>query len=244
MAWLINRHHLEADMFSVRDAMNLAVKPDDREACLAGWEHAKAYINANECFVQMVFPEVLGYLDGVTTPFGGHHMRLQMKYDEESAMAFIPPKYTHNVNNYASDADPALVERATSLCQKWMQTGADWGLVLQVVAWLNDTYKKDPDQVRFLLPGIVPLLKRTKDSDCLHMANKLAKAKPNFTYDPLPEDKRAALVKANETIAMGLLYSPRQAPVPDVNHCSLSLSYSSQIIHELWPEPFDPCLGT
>lgn len=143
----------------------------------------------------------------------------------------LPDNLSDKYLQLHDDARPEVVEKYEALCRDWVMSGLNYGLLMSVFDWLNEFCAKgDRVHVRTLLPNVVSLIRKHNPD----LAGKLARPLGvGASREPLPADRRDAVVRANQIIAEGLMLPVIPSPPRQI---SLALNASEKIVHPLWPE--------
>lgn len=194
--------------------LELLVHEDDREEAVSVVRKYGDYLSAAALQPTMTIP-VIKVDDPHLAHIGGQALGFAFQMDTSSPGAFVTRRGSHVARDIATVA-PELVTKL----QEWCSNAARWAFVSYVFEWVNNFVDTgDKKHVRYLLPGIMGLLRMAGQGD---LANNLMSVSARPHWAPPSVELRTELLVANQIIAEGMLYAPRTAPIPSENEARLT----------------------
>lgn len=249
LAQRINRHHI-TNNFTVKEIQSLTVRPHDVELADASWPRFNHHIVDSEGNPKSHLWASCGLLrtklqlpEEVTNHSNSEHGTIvSFCMDRNSQHNWMPLDYQYVGKTMLDTAEPELQQRLINMVSAVLVTGVEYAMLGSLVSYLNRSYTKDPEHVRYLFPGIVPLLKMVGNEECDRLATKLFAPRTSYRHPPLDEDRQEALRYCNELVAMGLLYDNKPTPhALSVNYGELYVGGTgSKWKHKLWPTYLSP----
>lgn len=156
------------------------------------------------------------------------------------------PDYAQTPTAPVLTAPEELVTKMADDINQWLTIVRDISLAKAVFAALDDQYpNRSREQLRYVFPAVVPLLRRVSNSlayrgsvigkEAAKWAAALANPLPAHHWSPDPQ-MRDALQLANSTVAMVSLYDDTPyAKKPHQSDIYLQVRAGVEIFHPLWP---------
>ena len=242
------KYHIRAVMqdFTLDDCLQLAVERGDRKIVREILPLIKHKLDTQTVGLRLPSGDALGggipdYTDAVS---------IRMSYQVSWAGAFVCPIYAdldsrgNSSGTLVQDDAPAAVrERLVSLTRQVLKIGADYAQVLAVFQYLNERYPKDREYVRYLFPGVLPLLRRCALPACKNWALKLVNTKAIWRDHPPTREQQAAIDFADEVVATGVLIGERPPHKREPGIVRLSYLFPNLVRHPMWDRnAIDPLL--
>jgi len=228
-----------------KDVIDLCVNKSDQDNLLNAWDmcHKRIAPGWNEEMSCVVAGE--GHVRDVEVTF--NTMRTGGGMDGY----VLRPDYAVNPTAPIESASAELSAKMADDINQWVDIVRDITMAREVFIHLDDQYpNRSREQLRYVFPAIVPLLRRVATSqqytgspigkEAAKWAANLANPLPAHNWSPDP-NKRAAIQHANSVVAMVSLYDDtpyvRELHQSDV---SLRVRDDVKIFHPLWPmSPLD-----
>jgi hypothetical protein len=229
----LNRHNQIRDI-PADSLCDILIEPERRAFAREAALTYQGYFSSGVFAVEMPMPTHpidIGVENCITPQDGNQRHWLQHDWTRSQKFA----RHVLESKTFYTDTNVELVNRLEEMAKEWLRVGIEYDFVAEVFMWVNRFCATgDKAHARWLLPGIVPLLKRV-DAAYHPLADKLQHAKYPCGRKPVPADMVEALKHANHLIAGALMVGIVDHTEIPAEMASITMNGAPSYVHPLMP---------